>query len=53
MRMKHIEVPDFVADEFERPLTHPSPKADAGCAQTPSATLFRSKSLMVTATYEH
>ena len=30
MRMKHIEVPDFVADEFERPLTHPSPKADAG-----------------------
>jgi hypothetical protein len=29
MRMKHIEVPDFVADDFDRPLKHPSPKPNA------------------------
>jgi len=29
MRMKNISVPDFVADDFERPLGHPSMKPNA------------------------
>ncbi len=29
MIYKHMTVPDFVADEFERPLRHPNPAKDA------------------------
>ena len=29
MRMQHIEVPDFVATDFDRPLRHPSSKPNA------------------------
>jgi|GEM_PF-2666361 len=29
MSMKTIEVPDYVSDEFDRPLSHPSKRANA------------------------